>query len=162
MSAGERVTRVANLIIPEVLIGEVAPQGWPLNYTNLRRCAGFFLLRARLLQFPTIAIPRCISAHSLALLNWLRGVEGATIAVPEVLIGECFKVRFAYFITYTDLRRSAGFFLPDFRPGLLFPAFLVYPSKTNLWQKELVCFSVSSDSFLGCYLGYGWPVTQRR
>ena len=56
----------------------------------------FFLPEFTLLQFPTIAIPRCISAHSLALLNWLPGDRGETIAVPEVLIGECFKVRFAY------------------------------------------------------------------
>lgn len=35
----------------------------------------------------------------------------ANLVIPEVLIGECFNVCFAYTITYTDLRRCAGFFL---------------------------------------------------
>ncbi|WP_432760021.1 hypothetical protein, partial [Kluyvera ascorbata] len=96
MSAGERVTRVANLIVPEVLIGEVAHK---VDHSITPTCADaqvFFLPEFTLLQFPIIAIPRCISAHSLAVLNWLPGGRGETIAVPEVLIGECFKVRFAY------------------------------------------------------------------
>jgi hypothetical protein len=35
----------------------------------------------------------------------------ANLVIPEVLIGECFNVCFAHAITYTDLRRCAGFFL---------------------------------------------------
>ncbi len=34
----------------------------------------------------------------------------ANLVIPEVLIGECFNVCFAHAITYTDLRRCAGFF----------------------------------------------------
>jgi hypothetical protein len=43
LSAGEAFSRIATVFIPEVLIGEVNLRVEHLNYTNLRRCAGFFL-----------------------------------------------------------------------------------------------------------------------
>jgi len=43
LSAGGAGIPVATVIIPEVLIGEVNLRVEHLNYTNLRRCAGFFL-----------------------------------------------------------------------------------------------------------------------
>ncbi|MDC0728732.1 hypothetical protein POH93_25560 [Phytobacter diazotrophicus] len=43
LSAGEAFGRIATVAIPEVLIGEVNLRVEHLNYTNLRRCAGFFL-----------------------------------------------------------------------------------------------------------------------
>ena len=42
LCAGDNEARLATLEIPEVLIGGVNYKVDHLNYTNLRRCAGFF------------------------------------------------------------------------------------------------------------------------
>ncbi|PSR47194.1 hypothetical protein C8256_08810 [Kluyvera genomosp. 2] len=87
MSAGERITGIANLIIPEVLIGEVAH------------------------KVDRLITPTCADAQVFFCLY------------PPVC---CFS-----------------------------PVFSCTLAKTKLRQKELVCFSVSSDSFSRCYSGYG-------
>ncbi|APG19636.1 hypothetical protein Y71_04610 [Kosakonia radicincitans DSM 16656] len=104
-----RVLPHDRVVIPEVLIGERSPRVAYSNYTNLRRCAGFFL--PALLQAKRIDTPRFTSAHSLAFSRWRYARANATIKIPEVLIGDLFGTLFVL-ISCTNLRGRAGFFLP--------------------------------------------------
>lgn len=51
----------------------------------------------------------------------------ANLVIPEVLIGECFNMCFAHTITYTDLRRCAGFFFALAWTPAAFPPFSRVP-----------------------------------